>query len=353
MKRLWQTVLGVTVSLLLLYWSLHDVALDDFVAHIRVANLWLLALAVVILTAAFAIRAARWHVFLRPVLPRSSFRSRFATTCIGFMANNLLPARVGEFARAYALSRAEPVSAGAAFGSLVVERLFDAFVLALFLAVPIFLPGFIAAPGLGDRIVGKVLLVFLVFGGVGAGLLLLIWRPELAARVFHHTLGKLLPHKLAAVIERVMQSFVVGLGSMRRPGLVISGLIWSVFHWCWAALAYYVGMAAFEIEGPGYLGALFLQAVNAFAVAVPSSPGFFGPFEASVRLALTPFGIAPSKSVSFAAAFHIGGFVPVTLIGVYYLGRLGLTWREVEHSEEIVEEAGEGAAGGLDRQRKA
>ena len=91
-------------------------------------------------TGTFVIRAARWRVFLAPVLPSSSFKARFATTCIGFMANNLLPARVGEFARAYALSRTEKISASAAFGSLVVERLFDAFVLALFLAVPVLLP---------------------------------------------------------------------------------------------------------------------------------------------------------------------------------------------------------------------
>jgi uncharacterized membrane protein YbhN (UPF0104 family) len=85
---------------------------------------------------------------------------------------------------------------------------------------------------------------------------------------------------------------------------------------------------------------VFLQAVNAFLVSIPSSPGFFGPFEAGVRLALAPFGVPASQAVSFAAAFHIGSFAPVTVLGLYYLGRLGLSWGEVGHSEELVEGGG-------------
>lgn len=344
MRVVWQTAIGITVSLLLLYWAFHDVSFSELWQHVRAANLWLLGLAIVIQTGTFVIRAARWRVFLAPVLPSSSFRARFATTCIGFMANNLLPARVGEFARAYALSRTEKISASAAFGSLVVERLFDAFVLALFLAVPVLLPGLIDAPGLGDRLLTKVMFVFIAFGGLAATIILIIVRPDIAIRIFRLTLGKIIPRKTAEAIERALSSFVGGLNSMRDPTLVITGVAWSLFHWGWGALAYFVGMRAFGIHSPGYLGALFLQSVNAFAVAIPSSPGFFGLFEASVRLALTPFGVSPGLAVGFAAAFHIGTFVPVTVIGIYYLGRLGLSWRDVEHSEEVVEEIAAGKA---------
>jgi hypothetical protein len=101
-----------------------------------------------------------------------------------------------------------------------------------------------------------------------------------------------------------------------------------------------VGLLSFGIVKPGYAGSLFLLAVNAFAVAIPSSPGFFGPFEASVRLALAPFGVEAGRAVSFAVAFHVGTFIPVTLLGLWYVGRLGLSWGEVGRSEELVEEAG-------------
>jgi len=81
--------------------------------------------------------------------------------------------------------------------------------------------------------------------------------------------------------------------------------------------------------------------VIGFAVAIPSSPGFFGPFEAGARLALSAFGVDSVLIVSFATGYHILTFIPVTLIGIWYLYRLGIRWSEVEHSEEIVEEAAE------------
>ncbi|NIR44842.1 MAG: flippase-like domain-containing protein [Gemmatimonadetes bacterium] len=335
----WQTAVGLVVSLALLYWALHDVSLAELWGHLRAANLWLLFIAIVIQTSLFAIRAARWAIFLKPVLRGSSFHSRFATTCIGFMANNLLPARVGEFARAYAFSRVQPVTVSASFGSLVVERLFDALTLAVFLAVPLLTPGMNLVGQSGDEIVGRVVAILVILGGAATALLLLIWRPALAVRFFRATIGRLLPGVLRDKIAEMIESFVQGLGAMRSPELVVKGFAWSFLHWGVGALALYVGMIAFRIFEPGYLGAVFLQAVNAFGVSIPSSPGFFGLFEASVRIALAPFGVDAGRAVSFAVAFHIGSYIPVTVVGLYYLGRLGLSWSEVGHSEEIVEES--------------
>jgi uncharacterized protein (TIRG00374 family) len=339
MTRGWRTILGLVVSLALLYWVLHDVSLSEVWGHIRAANLWLLTLAVVVQTAAFLIRAARWKVFLKPALAEPSFDARFASTCIGFMANNLLPARVGEFARAYALSRSQPITASASFGSLVVERLFDALTLALFLAAPLFMPGFRVAPGLGDEVIGKLFLVLVIFGGAAVALLLLIFRPDLVGRIFRSTVGRLLPKKAAEAIAEMFRSFIEGLGAMRSPRLVVAGFVWSLAHWLWGALALYIGMLAFDITEPGFLGAVFLQGVMAFIVSVPSSPGFFGLFEASARIALSPFGVPAGLALSYALAFHITTFAPVTVLGLFYLGRLGLSWGEVGHSEEIVEES--------------
>lgn len=339
MTRGWRTILGLVVSLALLYWVLHDVSLSEVWGHVRAANLWLLTLAVVIQTTAFLIRAARWKVFLKPALAEPSFDARFASTCIGFMANNLLPARVGEFARAYALSRSQPITASASFGSLVVERLFDALTLALFLAAPLFMPGFRVAPGLGDQVISKLFVILLIFGGATVGLLLLILRPDLVGRTFRSTVGRLMPKKAANAIAEMFRSFIEGLGAMRSPRLVVAGVVWSLAHWLWGALALYVGMLAFNITEPGFLGAVFLQGVMAFMVSVPSSPGFFGLFEAGARIALSPFGVPAGLALSYALAFHITTFTPVTLLGLFYLGRLGLSWGEVGHSEEIVEES--------------
>ena len=78
------------------------------------------------------------------------------------------------------------------------------------------------------------------------------------------------------------------------------------------------------------------------AGALPSSPGFFGPFEASIKIGLGLWGVPADKAVPFAVGLHLGGFIPVTLMGVYYVARLNLSWSEVKHSEEAVEEEVEG-----------
>ena len=142
MKHWGKLLVGVLVTVLLLWWALADVAFADVWANIRTGNIWLLLAAVAVATFGFFIRALRWKVLLTPVKPDTRLRSRFAGVSIGFMANNLLPARVGEFARAYAISRIEPITASAAFGSLVVERFMDGVVLLLFLVLPALSQGF-------------------------------------------------------------------------------------------------------------------------------------------------------------------------------------------------------------------
>ncbi|NIP87501.1 MAG: hypothetical protein GWO21_00180, partial [Gammaproteobacteria bacterium] len=106
-------------------------------------------------TGTFVMRAFRWRVLLLPALAESSFRSRFSAVCIGFAGNNLLPARLGEFARVAAFSRMEPIGLGATFASLVLERLFDALILVGFLLPALYLPGF--AGGQRPQIAAQVI----------------------------------------------------------------------------------------------------------------------------------------------------------------------------------------------------
>lgn len=341
MTRRWKALLAFAVSAALLWWALRDVSPAEVWREIRASNLGLLALAALVQTAAFLIRAARWGVILRPAHAGTRYHPRFAATCIGFMANNLLPVRVGEFARALALTRLERVSLSASLGSLVVERFLDTMVLASFVALPLFWPGF-AGGEILRRTVGTQLRAFAPILAIGvAALAVLLWRPALAVRAVRAVGGIALSHSLADRLAGAVESLVQGMGALKHPRLLAASLAWSVIHWLWGGLAFFIAMAAFNIWAPGFAGALFLQGVVAFAVALPSAPGFFGPFEAGARLALTPFGIAPDTQVAYAIGFHITSFIPVTLIGLWYVWRLGLSWREVEHSEELVAEARE------------
>lgn len=342
----WKTTLGLILTVLLLWWVLRDVSVSEVWDRIRRADAWLLAGSVALATFSFFLRALRWRVLLLPTHRGSTLDNRFGATCIGFTVNNLLPARLGEFARAYALTRAEGINIGTSVASLVAERVFDGLVLAFFLFGTISLPGF----PLGEGSTASLLRRSANVGAVVFVLaFLLLWlaarRPESTARWFERTAGRLVPHRFRGRTAAIVTGFLEGLGALHDPATFLQTLAWSVVVWLNLSASVWLGLLAFEITAPGFTGSIFLQAVLAFAVAAPSSPGFFGVFEAAARVGLGVYDIAPTDTVSFATSYHILTFLPVTLIGLWYIRRFGLSWSEMGHSGEIVEAAVDPDAG--------
>lgn len=332
-------VFGLVIAGALLWWALHDVSFDAILGEIRRAKIgWLLA-CVAVATLSYVPRAIRWDVLLIPVRRGTSFRSRFGAVCIGFMANNLLPVRLGEVVRAYSFSRVEPIGLSATLASLVVERVFDALVLATFLVLALVVPGSpLHGAEAGADAVRRT-------AWIGSGALLaiagLLWLavrfPKRSLRLFEETLGRLLPPRLTDRGLDLLAAFIRGLGAINSPLVFLRALAWSVVVWLTLAASFWLGFLAFEIETPGFSGALLVQAIVALAVSIPSSPGFFGPFEAGVRLGLGVYAVGPSRIVSFAISYHILTFIPITLLGLWYVHRLGIRWSEMRRSEEIVE----------------
>ncbi len=334
-----KAVIGVAVTVLLLWWTLADVAFAEVWANIRQGDFRLLAASVFVATFGFFIRALRWRILLIPLKPDTRLRSRFASVSIGFMANNLLPARVGEFARAYAFSRMEPVSAPAALGSLVVERLMDGIVLLLFLVLPIFTPGFPAADALRDGW-GSALLRAGVLA-VLAVMAVLVWL-SFWPRPFVRTVERVaryVPAVVARPLVDSLEAFLDSVAILRSPRLLAAGALWSIFFWTWHGLSFWLGMLAFGID-TGFVSAIFTEAVVGFGVAIPSAPGFFGTFHAAAKFALSDvYGVSEPAALAFAFGYHFGGWIPITLIGLWYVWRLGLSVREMGTAEERVEDA--------------
>jgi uncharacterized protein (TIRG00374 family) len=338
--HIWKTVLGFVLTGLLLWWVLRDVSVADVWARVQEADPWLLAGAVLVATFSFVLRALRWRVLLHPSHPDSRFEPRFGATCIGFAVNNLLPARLGEFARAYALSRTEGLNIGASIASLVAERIFDGLVLAFFLFVTISLPGFPLGEGSTGLLVRRTANLGAVAFGLAFFVLWLAARHSAGSvRLFERSVGRLLGPSLRDRASRLVSGFLAGLGSLHDTVTFAKALGWSVIVWLNLAFSIWLGLMAFAITGPGLSGAIFLQSVIAFAVAAPSSPGFFGVFEAATRLGLGVYDVPVTDMVSFATSYHILTFLPVTALGLWYIRRFGLSWSEMGHSEEIVEAA--------------
>lgn len=338
MKHWGKAVFGLAVTGLLLWWALADVAFAEVWANIRQGNFGLLAASVFVATFGFYIRALRWKVLLTPVEPNTSVRSRFAGVSIGFMANNILPARVGEFARAYALSRMERVTAAAALGSLVVERLLDGIVLLLFLVLPLLTPGFPS----GEALTTGWGSALLQAGGVAVAVVLgiLIWLAVWPAPFVRtvERVARFLPTSVARPLVDSLQAFLDSVGILRRPRLLASAAVWTLFFWTWHGVSFWLGMLAFGIE-TGFVSAIFTEAVVGFGVAIPSAPGFFGTFHAAAKFALSDvYGVPEPQSLAFAFGYHFGGWLPITLIGFWFAWRLGLSVGEMGAAEERVEE---------------
>jgi len=347
----WKALLGIAISAALLAFALRGVDLHEVLREIgRAQPVWFLA-AVFAATAVFLVRAWRWKPLLQPMLPDSPLHPRFAATTIGFMANNILPVRIGEFARAFALSRMQPVSAAASFGSVAVERLFDGLTIVLFLVISIALPGFPGTATVDGVEVGALLRLFMMpFAAAGVALLAMVIWPRQAVSVFERTVARVLPRGLRRPVVDALEAFLAGLAVLRTPALILRVSLWSLALWLLNAVSFWLAFRAFDIP-VGFGGALFLQSLIAIMVAVPSAPGFFGPYEAAVRIGLVGlWGVEANKALGFAVGFHIGSFIPVTVIGLYFAWRLGFSLREVERSEKVVEQAVErdvpGATGG-------
>jgi uncharacterized protein (TIRG00374 family) len=341
----WRVLLGFGITAFLLWWVLRDVSLDDVWSAFRAVDFGLLLLAVAIGYVNYVFRSIRWGVLLHPICSQTSLRSRFAAMNIGFMTTNLVPLRVGEFVRPYALSRMEPVSVSGAFGSLVVERFLDSLTIAALLFVAMAIPGFPDHPVVWGASLGIWIRGFLVF--LGALLLFMVFllvfpRPvvELVGRM-----AAFLPKKMARLVVDVMEAFLEGLKVLQRPPLLVSAVLWSFWIWLVQSLSFWVAFRAFGIH-VGFDVALFVNGTVALAVAVPAAPGFVGTFQTGVVGGLSVYGASGASAVALSLGFHFGGFIPVTLVGLYFAWKLGLSFGEVGRSEVEVEEAVEESASG-------
>lgn len=343
MRLDWKGLVGIGISLVLLWWVFRGQDLGMIAGEIARADFLLLGGAVAVATFGFVIRAWRWKVLLHPLRPDTGFRPRFASVCIGFMANNLLPLRVGEFARAWALGRLEAVTVSGAFASLVVERLLDFLVILGLLLVAVGLPSFPSDVLLTEGPLGAGLRWALVLLAIMVvGLLALLVLPRQMVTLVER-LSAPLPDDVRRPVTSAMEAFLDGLEILRSPRLLVLALAWTVGLWTWHCLAFWLGFRAFGIE-VGYGPALLVNATTAFGAAIPSAPAFFGTFHAGAVAGLTGvYGVVRSSSLSFAVGFHLAGFVPVTLLGLWYLGRMGFSLKEIQESEAKVEDAVEEA----------
>ena len=272
---------------------------------------WLLLL-VVFLVVDVLIRAIRWR---RPLAPIRDvpFGATLAYLLIGYLANNVLPARLGELVRCHYLGDREGLSRTTALGTVVVERVVD---IAVVVAIAAFAILVLSVRGL----VASAVLV-----GVAIVVLLVV---ALAIGIAAHRIPG--AERVAAAASRwprvgeLATKLRDGLAVAGRPRTLFEALALSVVAWGATLLAFAAAGQAVGIQLTVGQAALLAAGV-ALAAAIPSGPASLGTFElAGVRIG-EAFGIASEPAFAIALLVHAAILVITSIGGIVALVRLG--WR--------------------------
>jgi uncharacterized protein (TIRG00374 family) len=294
----------------------------------------------------YVLRALRWQYLLAPIGP-TRFVNAFRSTVIGFAASFLLPARAGEVIRPYLLARKERLSATAAFATIIVERLLDVVTVLLLFVVFVFTmdgddvsgdPSALARVKLGGQVAALASL---------AGLALLFSLSRHPERIGRWALRveRILPRRLALVVAGFVESFAQGLAVMRQPVRLLVALAWSFPIWLSIAAGIWLTSLAFHITFP-FAGTFLVTMLLVVGVAVPT-PGAIGGFHAFYQLAVQAFFGAPDdRAVGAAIVLHAISFVPVTILGIVFMAREGLTLGRAKALAAASEDAAAGGVGG-------
>ena len=328
-------MVGLAVSVALLAWVLNRIQPREVWAHAQHANGWLLLLTVTVATITFPVRTIRWRLILRDLDGhRLPWIPLWHATTIGFMANNLLPARAGEFARAYVASRQLPVRFSTALASIGVERVFDGLVMLGLMAVAIAAPSFPAHALVGGRSLPAIVISAAVLFGILLTLaLVVVHRPRPWLTFFERMARRLVPARFAERVIHGAEGIVAGLVVLKNPARFAGVVLWSLVLWLKNAAAFAICFRAFGLDIP-VEAAFLLQGIVGFGVAVPSTPGYIGVFEAATLVTLQLYGVDSSLAVSYALTYHVTTFIPITLLGFWSLSRLHLRLRELSAARE-------------------
>lgn len=300
-RRLAGTVIGLVISATALYFAVRGIRFDALAAALRSTRPIPLVGAVILAVMSSLFRALRWRA-LFPADVAVPLRYYFTNMMIGYLGNNLLPARAGDVIRTVLFGKRTGVGISRTAATLVVERVVDA---ASLLAIVGFISFVVPLPA---RLVpaGRIASV----GCIGA-LLVLSWiafRRKTSSEVLTSSSG------IRAVIAR----FVDGLHALRNARSMATVLLFTAAIWFVESIMVFLVLQAARVSAPP-LAAVFLLVVLSLGLLIPAGPAAIGSYEFLAVLALSAFAIEKTRALSVAIVLHAMVFCTATTIGLICL----------------------------------
>lgn len=324
--RIWLGVALSALFIVIFLWRTDFGEIGDAFAH---ANYWWALASIPVYFAAAYFRAWRWKYLMRPL---GEFRvsALFPIVIIGFMANNLIPARAGEFVRAYLVGERYNISKMAALGTIAVDRVFDGITLLPFLLIVI------AASGANFDLtvfqftvdLHAIAAVMAVLFGAGLLLLVVLAISEDFSRWLVALVLRFVPTRLKPKAQTLAESFLTGLHSFRSPTDMFMASVMSVISWLLEATMYYMIGIGFGLHVGFDVYLLIVSGAN-LLIAVVATQGGVGPFEFVTQRTAIYFGVESGLASAYAVALHALLLIPVIALGLYFMWAINLSLGDV------------------------
>jgi len=327
----WQNIgLNLGISLLFLDIVFAGIEWAEFGRALANANYWMLVPSTLFVVIHLYFRTLRAQWLLKP-MGEVSFWPAFRALVIGITGNTVLPARAGEFLRAYVLGRSTGLSKTGVFATLVVERIFDGLtVLLVLLGVIIW--------GVRSEDLQKFGILGAVFY-LGAMVALIIF---ITKRHWADTLiNRFLPQKLTQLALGILDGFSSGLAILKNPRQLAMVLFWNIWTWVAVPISFWFALRAFDFGTPlPWTASVLMLPAMALALTIPGTPGGVGPVQVSIKLTLATFiGLTAGLDETVAVAsiiIHFSQLAPEVLPGAISFMIEGLSTDDIEAGREMV-----------------
>jgi len=310
---------GLLISAVFLYLAFRKVDFAQMWDAFRTARYGYFIPAIGTIFLSHFLRAFRWRFLLDPV-KRIGTLSLFSALVIGYMANVFMPAHLGEFLRAYVLSRKRDLAMSTTFATIVIERIVDVFSLLVLMVLTIFVypfPPWVTKSGYIMFACTVGLFVFMVLlkrntGGMMRGIRFCM---------------KPFPVRWGREVEGTLLKFVGGVVPLKRRRDYVTVSLLSLLIWACYGGAFFFSFHAFDFVTAYHLpwtASLVLLVITTVSIVVPSSPGYVGTYHYLCQVALGMFGVPPGPALSFAIAVHAINFLPVFVVGLLFARHEGM-----------------------------